>query len=219
LVNNDPPSTVTGALATTATAASPVGSYPFTLGSLSAGSNYTVALAANPPTFAVTPAALTVTANDATKIQGEANPAFTASYGGFVLGQDPGVLGGTLSFSTPATTTSPPGSYAVTPAGLTSGNYAITFVSGTLTVLSYGQATANLRAQVDAAGLAQGMQSSLDSQLQEAVALFNAGDTTDGVSQLGAFINHVSAQSGNHIDAALADAWIAFAQRIINAVG
>jgi hypothetical protein len=219
LVNNDPPSTVTGALATTATAASPVGSYAFTLGSLSAGGNYTVALAANPPTFAVTPAALTVTANDATKIQGEANPAFTVSYSGFVLGEGPGVLGGTLTFSTPATASSPAGSYAVTPAGLTSGNYAITFVSGTLTVISYSQATTNLQAQVDAAGLAQGMQSSLDSQLQAALALFNAGDTADGVSQLGAFIHHVSAQRGQHIDAALADALIACAQRIITAVG
>jgi hypothetical protein len=219
LVNNDPPSTIAGALATTATAASPVGSYAFTLGSLSAGSNYTVALAANPATFAVTPATLTVTANDATKIQGEANPAFTVSYSGFVLGEGPGVLGGTLSFSTQATTTSPPGSYAITPAGLTSGNYAIHFVSGTLTVLSYGQATANLQAQVDAAGLAHGMQSSLDDQLQAALALFNAGDTADGVSQLGAFIHHVSAQRGQQIAAALADAWIACAQRIITAVG
>jgi hypothetical protein len=219
LVNNDPPSTLTGALATTATAASPVGGYAFTLGSLSAGSNYTVALAANPAAFAVTPVALTVTANDATKIQGEANPAFTVSYGGFVLGEGPGVLGGTLTFSTPATASSPPGSYTIAPAGLTSGNYAITVVSGTLTVLSYGQATANLQAQVDAAGLAHGMQSSLDDQLQAALADFAAGDTADGASQLGAFIHHVSAQRGQQIDAALADAWIASAQRIINAVG
>ena len=145
--------------------------------------------------------------------------AFTVRYSGFVLGEGPGVLGSTLSFSTPATASSPAGSYAVTPAGLTSGNYAITFVSGTLTVLSYSQATANLQAQVDAAGLAQGLQSSLDSQLQAALADFAAGDTTDGVSQLGAFLHHVSAQRGQQIAAALADAWIACAQRIINAVG
>jgi hypothetical protein len=62
LVNNDPLSTITGALATTATTASPVGNYPITLGTLSAGSNYTVVLPANPPTFAVTPATLTATA-------------------------------------------------------------------------------------------------------------------------------------------------------------
>jgi hypothetical protein len=35
----------------------------------------------------------------------------------------------------------------------------------------------------------------------------------------GAFINSVSAQRGKKVDAAMADAWIAYAQRIINAVG
>src|SRR5262249_46608176 len=111
------------------------------------------------------------------------------------------------------------GGYTITPYGLTSGNYDITFGSGTLTVLSWSQATTKLKAQVDAAGLDHGTQSSLDDQLQAAIALFNAGDTTDGASQLGAFINPVRAQRGKHIDAALADAWIAYAQRIINAVG
>jgi hypothetical protein len=62
LVNNDPLSTITGALGTTATAASPVGPYPFTLGTLSAGSNYKLVLAANLPTFAVTPAPLLASA-------------------------------------------------------------------------------------------------------------------------------------------------------------
>jgi hypothetical protein len=41
---------------------------------------------------------------------------------------------GALTFSTPASTTSPVGNYPITPSGLTSTNYAITFVSGTLTV-------------------------------------------------------------------------------------
>ena len=70
-----------------------------------------------------------------------------------------------------------------------------------------------------AAGLAQGLQSSLDTQLQAALTYFNAGDKADGVSQLVAFINHVSAQRGKGIAADLADAWIADAQDIINAVG
>jgi hypothetical protein len=43
--------------------------------------------------------------------------------------------------------------------------------------------------------------------------------TADGASQLGAFIHPVSAQRGKHIAAALADAWIAYAQRISTAVG
>jgi hypothetical protein len=169
-------------------------------------------------TLTIDKAALTITANNASKITGEANPAFTASCKGFVLGEGPGVLGGTLAFSTPATTSSPPGNYAITPAGLTSSNYAITFVPGTLTVISYGQAIGNLQARVDAAGLAQGMQSSLDSQLQAAIAYFAVGDTRDGVSQLQSFISHVSAQSGKQIAARLCNAWVAYAQEIINAV-
>jgi hypothetical protein len=178
--------------------------------------NYTIQEFAG--TLTVNPAALTVTADSLTKITGEANPTFTVSYSGFVLGQGAGVLGGTLSFSTPATTSSPPGSYTITPSGLTSSNYSITFVQGTLTVLSYSQATTNLLAQVPA-GLAQGIQSSLDNQLQAAIACFRAGETADGVSQLAAFIHHVSAQSGQHIDAGTAASLIASAQEIINAVG
>jgi hypothetical protein len=128
-------------------------------------------------------------------------------------------LGGTPTFSTKATTSSVPGTYAITPGGLTSGNYAITFVSATLTVLSYAQAIGNLQAQVDSAHLASGTQSSLDGQLQAAIAYFQAHDTSDGVSQLQSFINHVSAQRNKGIAAALADPWVASAQRIVSAVG
>ena len=204
--------TTGGALSGTPTAA---GSFSFTVTATDSDSD----TGSQGYTLTIDKAALTITADNQTRIQGEANPPFKVSYSGFVLGEGPGVLGGTLTFSTPATAGSAPGSYAVTPAGLTSGNYAITFVSGTLTVLGYGQATSDLQARVDAAGLAQGMRRSLDSQLQAAVALFNAGDTAGGVSQLGAFISHVSAQRGKHIAAALADAWVASAQRIIDAAG
>jgi type VI protein secretion system component Hcp len=85
-------------------------------------------------TLTVDKAPLTVTADDKTKIQGQANPPFTASYSGFVLGQGPGVLGGRLTFRTTAKASSPPGTYPITPSGLTSANYAITFVDGTLTI-------------------------------------------------------------------------------------
>jgi hypothetical protein len=184
----------------------------------SQGGNATFSAA--PPvqqSFTVSPAPLTITANDpAPMIQGEAFPAFTVSYSGFVLGQDASVLSGTLAFSLTATGSN---TYAITPSGLTASNYAITFASGTLTVLSHGQATSTLQAQVDAAGLPHGMQNSLDSQLQAAAASFSAGNTTAGVNQLKAFIHHVSDESGDQIDAALADALIKYAQRIISAVG
>jgi hypothetical protein len=87
-----------------------------------------------PGTLTVNRAALTVTADNKSKLLGAPLPPFTASYSGFVLGQGPGVLGGTLTFNTPATAASPVGSYPVTPSGLTSPNYQITFVGGTLYV-------------------------------------------------------------------------------------
>ena len=61
---------------------------------------------------------------------------FSASFDGFAPGEGPDVLDGTLVFATtqPADN-KPAGSYAITPLGLTSPNYAITIVPGTLTVL------------------------------------------------------------------------------------
>jgi hypothetical protein len=179
--------------------------------------DYTSACATVP--FTVALATLTVTANDQTKISGEANPTFTAGYSGFVLGEGPGVLGGTLTFNTLATTTSPPGVYAITPAGLTSSNYDITFVGGNLTVLSDSEATNNLVNQVSSANIAPGIQNALVSILQAATDSFNRGNNNAGINQLQAFEHHVSAQSGQTIDAAVADALIAYAQRIITAVG
>jgi hypothetical protein len=84
--------------------------------------------------ISVARAPLSVTAADASRPYGAANPAFTAGYAGFVNGEGPSALGGTLAFATSATATSPAGSYAITPSGLTSSNYAITFADGLLTV-------------------------------------------------------------------------------------
>jgi hypothetical protein len=77
---------------------------------------------------------LTITAGNVSKIYGNTNPGFTVSYAGFVNGETAKLLGGTLNFTTSATASSPVGTYSVTPTGLTSSNYAITFVPGILTV-------------------------------------------------------------------------------------
>ena len=89
-------------------------------------------------------AALTVTANNAQKVTGDPDPTYTASYAGFVNGEGPANLGGTLSFTTDEPedpTTASPGAYTITPSGLISGNYTITFVSGTLTVFGTAGST------------------------------------------------------------------------------
>jgi hypothetical protein len=79
-------------------------------------------------------APLTVTADNATKKYGEANPPFTATYDGFVNEEDGTDLEGALSFATDADAASEVGEYSIVPSGLTSGNYEITFVNGTLTI-------------------------------------------------------------------------------------
>jgi filamentous hemagglutinin family protein len=83
----------------------------------------------------ITPAALVVTADNKSKLQGQTNPPFTATYAGFVGGETQAVLGGSLAFSTPATTSSPIGAYAITPFGQSSTNYAITYVDGVLKII------------------------------------------------------------------------------------
>jgi hypothetical protein len=82
----------------------------------------------------VTRAPLTISANDATRTTGQPNPSFSVRYTGLVNGETSNVLSGTLSISTTATAASPPGSYPIFPSGLTSSNYALVFVPGTLTV-------------------------------------------------------------------------------------
>jgi hypothetical protein len=132
-VNGDTASSLGGTLSfsTPATTSSPVGSYATTPGGLTSR-NYTIAFVNG--TLSVTPAALTVAASNVTRIYGQPNSTFTVSYSGFVNGDTPGSLGGTLTLSTPAITSSPPGTYPIAPGGLSATNYTITFVNGTLAV-------------------------------------------------------------------------------------
>lgn len=125
--------TGTPALSAAATQSSGVGSYDITIsaGTL-ASSNYDFSF--EPGTLSITRAPLTITANDATRRVGVANPDFSVSYSGFVLGETASALGGTLAVTTPATTASLAGAYTIAPSGLTSANYNITFVPGTLTL-------------------------------------------------------------------------------------
>ena len=124
---------------TTATPSSPVGTYaivPVATGTNLA--NYTVVYVNG--TLTVGQATLTVTAGNASRAYGVANPAFTASATGAVNGD-------TFRFpeSTPATISSPVGTYAIVPVatGANLANYTVVYVNGTLTV---GQATLTVTA-------------------------------------------------------------------------
>ena len=86
-------------------------------------------------TFTINKAALTVTADNKTVTYGDAAPEYTVSYDGLVGNETETVLGGTLALACDyVKNQSGVGTYAITPSGLTSSNYDITFTAGTLTV-------------------------------------------------------------------------------------
>jgi hypothetical protein len=128
LVNSD---AFTGA--PTRDAGENVGTYAIKQGTLALSSNYSVIyVGAN---LTISPASLTVKANNASMTYGGTLPAFSAAYSGFVNNDTASVLTGVPSF-TPATAPTAAGTYPITLAQgtLTATNYTFTFVNGTLTV-------------------------------------------------------------------------------------
>ena len=121
------------ALGTLATPTSPVGDYPITPtpGSLSAA-NYTFAFVNG--TLRVTPVELTGRADDQRRCYGETNPVFTATYRGFVNGEDASIVTGSLSGSSAAQTNSPVGLYPIEVWGQSAPNYRLEYEGGSLTV-------------------------------------------------------------------------------------
>ncbi|HEY4337744.1 MAG TPA: MBG domain-containing protein, partial [Puia sp.] len=118
-------------LTTTAAISSPVGTYPITAsGALSA--NYTISY--NGGTMTVQRATLTVTPNPVTFTYGGTLPGLTATYTGFVNGDNVAGLTSSPSISTTATASSPAGTYSITSAGGSSSNYNFVYNTGTLTI-------------------------------------------------------------------------------------
>jgi hypothetical protein len=116
---------------TTATSASPVGIFPTTCSGAS-DPNYAISYMGG--SVSVSPAPLTVTASSASTTYGSPPPPITPSYTGFVNGETVSVLGAAASCTTTATPLSSVGSYPTSCSGATAGNYAITYVSGSVTV-------------------------------------------------------------------------------------
>jgi sugar lactone lactonase YvrE len=124
--------TFTNTYSTTATASSPVGTYPINDAvSGPAASNYTINVV--PGTLTITQAsiALNVAANNAARTYGAANPAFTSTITGALNGET-----FTIAYSTTATATSPIGTYAIVPSvsGPATGNYTVTTTNGALAI-------------------------------------------------------------------------------------
>jgi MBG domain (YGX type) len=105
-----------------------VGSYAITKGSLTAGGDYD--LTVTPGTFTITKKAITVKADDKTKVYGSADPALTVTVPAGALES-----GDSLSGSLVRAAGSNVGSYAITNGSLTAGsNYDLTVTPGTLTI-------------------------------------------------------------------------------------
>ena len=127
-------------VSSSATTASNVGDYTLTSSGVNftsgSASNYNISYANG--TLTITPRPITVTANNASKVYGEANPASGAVTltAGSLAGSD---ALGTASLSSTATTASNVGDYTLTPSGVnfTSGsasNYNVSYANGTLTI-------------------------------------------------------------------------------------
>ena len=137
---------------TTATSASPAGTYSITA-SGGVASNYTFTY--QPGTLTIGKALLTVTADNKAMPLGGPLPPLTVSYSGFIGSDNASSLSTQPTATTTASGSSPSGTYPITPAGGVSTNYTFKYVNGTLTV---GQAvltiTANPAGSVYGAGLA-----------------------------------------------------------------
>ena len=114
-----------------ATSASSVGTYPIviTKGSVT---NYNTTFVNG--TLTIEKAPLTITANSYTIKQGEALPAFEATYEGFKNNETSQVLTKQPSFTTTATSASDPGDYDISISGAEAQNYEISYVAGKLTI-------------------------------------------------------------------------------------
>ncbi|HTR29384.1 MAG TPA: MBG domain-containing protein [Puia sp.] len=132
-VNGDGPSsmTVQPTVSNSAVAGSPVGSYNLTP-SGAVNPNYVIEYATG--VYTITPAPLTITANNQTMTYGGTVPALSATYSGFVNGDNVSRMPTPPTVTTTATSASGAGAYPITASGAVDQNYTITYNAGTLTI-------------------------------------------------------------------------------------
>ena len=135
LVNGDSPASLTEppALTTTASESSPVlpGGYAIIA---SGASDADYAISYQSGNLLITPAPLTITANNAGMMQGTAVPPLSVYYSGFVNGDSPASLAMQPTATTPANPLSPVGTYPIVVGSASAPNYAINYGSGILVV-------------------------------------------------------------------------------------
>ncbi len=134
--------TVSGGTATLSTSALSVGTYTITAsyegdGNYGESTSSAVTVTVTPRTGPGGVAALTVTVTNASRQYGQGNPAFSYTVSGTLVNGDTyaTAVTGVPVYSTTATVTSPVGTYPISiTGGLSSANYSLAFVNGTLTV-------------------------------------------------------------------------------------
>ena len=110
-----------------------VNEYTIQRGTVALSTNYTLTFASDK--FNIIRRVLTVTADDKIKTYDALGfNAFTATFAGFAPGEDVADLTGSLQFEGAAITAKDFGVYTITPAGLSSSNYGITFEDGKLSI-------------------------------------------------------------------------------------
>ncbi|MGC9944040.1 MAG: MBG domain-containing protein [Verrucomicrobiota bacterium] len=174
-VNGDGASSLTtpASLGTTATAASPAGTYPITA-SGAVGTNYSIGYVNG--SLTVNPAPLIITARSTNKVYGASLPIFTASYNGFVNGDTAASLTTQVTLGTTATASSPAGTYPITASDAAGANYSISYIDGALTV---GAATITVTADDQTKAYGQALP-----ELTASYSGFVNGDNTNSLTVL-----------------------------------
>lgn len=88
----------------------------------------------NPGTLTITPATLTIKANNASRLYFDADPEYTYVATGFLNGDTDASFTQAPKFKTNATATSNVGTYTITPYGAESRNYNVIYETGNLTI-------------------------------------------------------------------------------------
>ncbi len=114
----------------------------------SAAGNASYSAASLTQSFTIYPAVLQVVASNVSTVYGQALPALTYNYSGFVKSDNASVVSGMPGLSTTATPASGAGSYPITVStgSLATPNYSFLYVSGTLTVQPASQALLTVNA-------------------------------------------------------------------------
>jgi hypothetical protein len=129
------------ALSTTRAPGAPVGNYVTTATATGgAVNNYNIAYV--PGNFSITPAPLTITANNVTRVYANSNPVLTATFTGLVNGDTVASVSGSPALSTAVISTTLPGAYPISIAigTLFDPNYTFALIGGTFTVTPTGAA-------------------------------------------------------------------------------